>query len=157
MRILSSTLQNAIAGTVDVAGRSVVASTFSNSEIREEDDIFIDGSAAQGRFLENLLALAALEETVGVREPRAATAEAYEMAVSAAVTDAVQREMPRSDFGKKLKLRISYIERSLGMLGRLSDNLPKVCRQRAFKRTVDSLMEKGAGGFGSGLKRVDAV
>ena len=89
---------------------------------------------------ENLVAMAALEEAIGVREPRAACADAY----SAALRGAAERSM-RGAVAADISTRIRDVELALRVVLRLPEGGGRRARLSAFKGAMDSLLAEQGG------------
>jgi hypothetical protein len=128
-------------------------------------------------FLENLIAVAALEETIGVREPRNACILSYGNALSS-VAENLAIKIENADkvyldidpLVQEMSNRVDFIQNALIAICRLPDDDIKVIRQRAFRKTIDSLMsatntnsdsdannDVKAGNFMTGRKRIENV
>jgi hypothetical protein len=68
---------------------------------------------------ENGIALAALEEAIGAREPRAACRQGYKNALRNAALQLVRSKSRSSESGTNYGERVKELERMLGMLLRL--------------------------------------
>ena len=115
------------------------------------------GGAPQSRvFLENLVAMAALEETIGVREPRSASVTAFETALkNAALLQLARSSQTGADAtaaaaaaaaAAAFASRVSSVEAALGMMARLPDTSSAALRMSAFRSVVDALMSEAAPG-----------
>lgn len=111
---------------------------------------------------ENIIALAALEETLGVREPRSACTKGYQAALrNAALQLAKQQGSGVGPSG--VSDRVKEIERILGMALRLPEGAGKRARVDAFKDSIDVILAAASAAAGagasasSGLREVEAV
>ena len=128
---------------------------------REEDAAPLDSV----QLLEHLVALAALEETLGVREPRAACTVAFQEAlhsVSLDIADILQQGDSGRDveWAARLGDRVTAVGASLVAINRLPHDVLGPCRLKAFKGAIDGLMSTGAtdkGAFTSGRQRVEGL
>lgn len=103
---------------------------------------------------ENLVAMAALEETMGVREPRAACAAGYSLALSHIALQLLGSNVAAP---ADLSTRVQQAEQALGMILRLPDGIGPQCRLSAFKSSVNWVID-GSGGVGKGgLKEIEGV
>ena len=101
-------------------------------------------------LLENVIALAALEEILGVREPRLACAKGYQAALRNA---ALQLAKQQSNEGKGSGLgaaavseRVKEVERVLGMTLRLEEGVGKRVRVAAFKDSINVILAAASAG-----------
>jgi hypothetical protein len=96
-------------------------------------------------FYENLVAVAALEEIMAVREPRAACQQSLRRALVLTVSQLLSDETaPRSE----LKSRIIEVERGLGMVLRLPEGVENRLRMLAFQDSIQQILaEKGSKGM----------
>jgi hypothetical protein len=119
---------------------------------------------------ENLVAVAALEETAGVREPRAACVSAYQAALHSVAADVLRLADGEEGRGadsawlSALSARIEEVEVAMVLMNRLPADILPACRASAFRCAVNGLMsaggnggsaEKGKDDFASGRKRVE--
>jgi len=114
---------------------------------------------SQRRLLEHLVAMAALEETVGVREPRGACEASFEYALKAAVL-AKLPSSSSSDNGatQEFAQRVAAVESALGMMSRLPEGSGSKIRLAAFKAVVDAMLAQSPPGeTAAALKRIEAV
>ena len=114
-------------------------------------------------FHENLLALAALEETIGVREPRAACILAYEMSLKHA---ALLKIDSAASSATEFSSRRASVESALGMFGRLPETQGNKAaatataglRMSAFRAVVDALLaDAPPGQTAAALRRVESL
>jgi hypothetical protein len=130
-------------------------------------------------FLDNLIAIAVLEETIGVREPRNACMISYENALSSVaenlaikIENAHEVYLDIDSLVQEMSNRVDFIQNALVAICRLPDDDIKVIRQRAFRKTIDSLMSSTTstdntnsdknenvkeGSFVTGRKRIENV
>lgn len=108
---------------------------------------------------ENLLAFVVLEETLGVREPRAAASKAFEVALKTSSTALLEHPGMVADATsqRELRHRVDAVERALGMLLRLPEGAGAECRMRAFQTAIDEMVSAGEHRGGRGLRDVQAV
>ena len=115
---------------------------------------------------ESLIAMAALEETIGVREPRAACVQSFESALKNAVLLTLGEDIPTaastptptptptmspSDFAARTR----ELEKALGMMSRLPEDRSGRMRFSAFNAVVGAVLE--GDGTSAGLRRVEEV
>lgn len=110
---------------------------------------------------ENLVAVAALEETVGVREPRAACVGAYQAALLSVCQGALAnvQEPGGAEAFADLSARAQQVEAALVLINRLPADVLGPCRTRTFKAAINSIMDSVAsedGTFAGGRERVEA-
>lgn len=91
---------------------------------------------------ENLIAMAALEETIGVREPRSSCSEAYLSALKFAVLQLMETEALDVivDRVAGLQQRVRDIELALGMLLRLPEDDGAQVRTQALREIVNTII-----------------
>jgi len=91
---------------------------------------------------ENLIALAALEETIGVREPRSSCSEAYLSALTFALLQLMETEALDVIVNRvtSLQQRVRDIEQALGMLLRLPEEDGPQMRSQALREIVSSII-----------------
>lgn len=108
---------------------------------------------------ENLMAFVVLEETLGVREPRAAASQAYEVALKSAVLALREKRAGVAEVHAlqgDLQRRVGEIERAVGMLLRLPEGEGQECRVRAFQSAIDEIIAEGER-RGRGLRDIQNV
>lgn len=119
-------------------------------------------------FYENLVALAALEESIGVREPRAACAQSYEFALTkAALKLCVNKDSSNDNNNNNndnptiasvdFSARVKEVERGIGMILQMPEGGGPRCRVQAFKNCIDSIMATSEEKGESPIRAVDAV
>jgi len=91
---------------------------------------------------ENLIAMAALEETIGVREPRSSCSEAYQSALTFAILQLMETETVDAivDRVAGLQQRVRDIELALGMLLRLPEDDGPQVRTQALREIVNTII-----------------
>lgn len=91
---------------------------------------------------ENLIAMAALEETIGVREPRSSCSEAYQSALTFAILQLMETETVDAivDRVAGLQQRVKDIELALGMLLRLPEDDGPQVRTQALREIVNTII-----------------
>lgn len=114
-----------------------------------------DDNFEETYFYQNLIAMAALEEAMGVREPRAACAEAFKLALKKTSFYFLRAEKLESAREKMLK-RVRIIEDALSMILRLPEGKGKSIKFEAFKEIINGILTKREN-IGGGLKEVDRV
>ena len=97
---------------------------------------------------ENMIALAALDESIGVREPRAAVTKAFITGLQAAVTTTFATSHPAANnndnsksssiTSEEFQSRVDFIEFMLSISLRLPEKIGPKCRQMAFEQFVQS-------------------
>jgi hypothetical protein len=92
----------------------------------------------QERLYEDLLAFAALEETWGVREPRAAAAGAFSQALTRTIEVLIFEERGEGLAGrvKDVASRLDVLEKGLSMVLRMPGEESSRCRTRAFEAAM---------------------
>lgn len=102
---------------------------------------------------ENLVAMAALEETVGVREPRSSCIEGFENAL---VTVAMQLLQNKAAIPADMNSRVMEVEKALGMVLRFPEDQGIKSRTKAFKQTINKIISSSERQTGSsGMKEVE--
>ncbi len=104
-------------------------------------DFSLNDSTSESVLFENLIALAVLDESIGVREPRASVARAFSIALFNMVQDVVTGTSTSSTI-EGLKERVSYMEKLLTLCLRLPDGSEIKCRQSAFKKYIDFVFDR---------------
>lgn len=113
---------------------------------------------SQRRLLEHLVAMAALEETMGVREPRGACLASFENALKAAVLAKLPSSSADNGAAKEFAQRVGAVESALGMMSRLPEGSGGKTRLAAFKAVVDAMLAQSPPGeTAAALKRIEAV
>lgn len=108
---------------------------------------------------QNLIAMAALEETIGVREPRAACTLSYETALKNAVLLLLSEgkaDASPEDFSS----RVATLESALGMMSRLPESSGGRLRMVAFKSVIDSVLSQASetqSSTAAGLKLIESM
>jgi hypothetical protein len=97
-------------------------------------------SGGEDLLYEHLLAFAALEESWGVREPRAAASKALQTALVEVATSSQLDKPSAADSGEELGERIVLVEKALGMLLRLPEGDGNRCRAVALEKVLDHLL-----------------
>ncbi len=112
---------------------------------------------------ENIIALAALEETLGVREPRSACTKGYQAALRNAALQLAKQQGSGGMGASLVGERVKEVERVLGMALRLPEGAGKRARVDAFKEAIDVVLAAASAAAGSGasassgLKEVEGV
>ena len=94
-------------------------------------------------LLENLVALAALEETLGVREPRSACIASFKESLHStalALVGNLQDSVVDGTLMTTLSDRVTKVEAALVVINRLPEETLSACRLVAFKSAIDDLM-----------------
>lgn len=86
-------------------------------------------------FYRNLIAFAALEEGIGIREPRSACIDGFRRALKIAALSLISTERDIN-----IAERASLIETALGMMLRLPENSSSMIKNQAFKDCVDTIV-----------------
>lgn len=92
---------------------------------------------------ENMIAMAALEETIGVREPRSSCSEAYLSALKFAILQLMETEAAVDAIADRvagLQQRVRDIELALGMLLRLPEDEGLQVRTQALREIVNTII-----------------
>jgi hypothetical protein len=97
-------------------------------------------SGGEDLLYEHLLAFAALEESWGVREPRAAASKALQTALVEVATSSQLDKPSAAESGEELGERILLVEKALGMLLRLPEGDGNRCRAVALEKALDHLL-----------------
>ena len=100
-------------------------------------------------LLENVIALAALEETLGVREPRLACAKGYQAALRNAALQLAKQQSNEKGSGLgaiAVSERVKEVERVLGMTLRLEEGVGKRVRVAAFKDSINVILAAASAG-----------
>jgi hypothetical protein len=98
-------------------------------------------------LFESLLAAVALEETLGVREPRACVARALELALRLVSQEVVLTAAPPEGAEvARLAANVLVVEKALEAILRLPSEAGSSLRSRSFRRTVDALLENAGKG-----------
>ena len=101
-------------------------------------------------LLENVIALAALEETLGVREPRLACAKGYQAALRNAALQLAKQQSNEKGSGLgavAVSERVKEVERVLGMTLRLEEGVGKRVRVAAFKDSINVILAAASAGI----------
>ena len=110
-------------------------------------------------LLENLVAMAGLEETLGVREPRAACTAVFQEALhSTALALANQLQDDSGIDAASLADRVTTVGAALVVINRLPQEVVDACRLKAFKAAVNDLMKASDGeAFATGRQKVETL
>ena len=115
-------------------------------------EVIVNPGYDEKRFYENLLSLVALEEAIGVREPRTSCVESYQLALQNAVTILFT---DKSAISIDLNTRVRDIEKALELISRLPEDSGYQVRIKAFKGCIDSIMRDGEKAGRFALKDVE--
>lgn len=112
--------------------------------------------------IDNMIAMAALDESIGAREPRAAVSKAYTLALQNAVQSLFTISTDGDDLPaaiNELKKRIQRTELLLSTCLRLSEGSGVKCSQAAFKSVVESIINvpNSASSGQSSFKRLEKL
>jgi len=114
--------------------------------------VIINPKYDEKTFYENLLSLVALEEAIGVREPRTSCAESYQVALQNAVSILFK---DKGASAVDLDDRVKDIEKALGLISRLPEDSGYQVRVKAFKGCIDTIMIEGEKSGRFALKDVE--
>jgi len=90
--------------------------------------------------------LAVLEEIIGVREPRAACAEAYKLALRNVATYITQNSQQLESVADVMLTRVNEVEKSIGMVLRMEEGVGSKLRMQALTDSIDSILKAGSEG-----------
>lgn len=115
-------------------------------------EIIINPKYDEKKLYENLISLVALEESIGVREPRTSCADSYRLALQNSIPILLKE---KREISSELVNRIKDIENSLYLVSRLPEDSGYQVRLKAFKGCIDSIMIEGEKSGRFALKDVD--
>lgn len=115
-------------------------------------EVIINPVYDEKKFYENLLSLVALEEAIGVREPRTSCSDSYQLALQNAISILLKN---KGAISADLDSRVKDIEKALGLISRLPEDSGYQVRVKAFKGCIDSIMIEGEKAGRFALKDVE--
>jgi hypothetical protein len=105
-------------------------------------------------FYQNLIAMAALEEAMAVREPRASCREAFRVALRNTATSLLANDQISKQ--AELITRVKFVEDAISMILRLPEGSSRVLKFQAFQDVIAGILADYEGRSG-GLKEVQRV